>query len=118
MGGIQVETPMPQPTVDASRNDREVVALLSKVRSHLERARRRISQEIREYPTPITACDAQFNHLLEEQAGVSEELRRVREAVERGCQDTSTIGLLAEFARASRYLDEELRGQITASLAA
>jgi len=95
-----------------------VAVLWSRIRDYLESARRRISQEIREYPTPITACDAQFNHLLEEQAGVSEELRRVGEAVDQGCQDTSTLRLLAEFARASRYLDEELRGQITASLAA
>lgn len=44
----------------------------------LEAEKRLVYEEIRNYPTPITACDEQFNHLLEKQARVIAELNRVR----------------------------------------
>ena len=44
----------------------------------LEFEKRRFYEEIRNYPTPITACDQQFNYLLEQQARVTAELSRVR----------------------------------------
>ena len=34
-----------------------------KTREHLENERHRINEEIRNYPTPIAGCDAQFNYL-------------------------------------------------------
>ena len=40
----------------------------------LQWEKRRIDQEIRDYPTPIAACDAQFNFLLEERARIKQEL--------------------------------------------
>jgi predicted nuclease with TOPRIM domain len=44
----------------------------------LETEKRRINEEIRNYPTPIAACDEQFNSLLEEQARIVQELDRLR----------------------------------------
>jgi hypothetical protein len=44
----------------------------------LEAHRQRLYDEIRSYPTPIAGCDQQFNYLLEEQARVIAELRRLR----------------------------------------
>jgi len=44
----------------------------------LETEKRRINEEIRNYPTPIAGCDAQFNSLLEEQAKIVQELDRLR----------------------------------------
>lgn len=41
---------------------------------HLTRARRAINAEISQYPTPISGCDAQFNHLLAERQKVQEAL--------------------------------------------
>jgi hypothetical protein len=35
------------------------------LRRGLEAMAERVADEIRTYPRPITACDAQFNHLLE-----------------------------------------------------
>ena len=43
----------------------------------LRAARRAISREIAGYPTPISGCDAQFNHLLSER----EKVRRALEAL-------------------------------------
>lgn len=34
-------------------------------RAALSIERRRVAREIAEYPTPISGCDAQFNHLLD-----------------------------------------------------
>lgn len=44
-----------------------------------DRLRKRIAElnaEIGAYPAPITGCDAQFNHLLEERARLNAELTR------------------------------------------
>lgn len=43
-------------------------------REHLEQARGKLMAEIRVYPTPITACDVQFNTLLELRQRVAAEL--------------------------------------------
>src|SRR5437660_1086761 len=105
-------------TTPADRVDAEVATLWGKIRARLEDRRRRISQEIREYPTPIAGCDAQFNYLLEERDSVAQELQCAREAVEGDRRDTRTPDLLADLARASRHLDEELRREIVGTLAA
>jgi hypothetical protein len=62
----------------------------------LEAERRRLYEEIRNYPTPIAACDQQFNYLLEQQAQVTAELNRVRSRVDEakpgappGCEATA-----------------------------
>jgi hypothetical protein len=44
----------------------------------LEDEKRRINEEVRNYPTPIAGCDAQFNFLLEEQEKIVKELDRLR----------------------------------------
>lgn len=52
-----------------------------KAREHLESERHRVNEAIRNYPTPIAACDAQFNYLLEERARIVQELDRFKAAV-------------------------------------
>ena len=46
----------------------------SETRSLLEQQRVWIQEEIANYPPPITACDAQFNHLLEQRSRIAREL--------------------------------------------
>jgi len=46
----------------------------------LERIRERVNTEIGQYPSPIPACDAQFNHLLEQRSRIGRELARLRES--------------------------------------
>ena len=43
----------------------------------LEEEKRRLDAEIREYPTPIPRCDAQFNHLFDRRAEIVRELERL-----------------------------------------
>lgn len=44
---------------------------LQAVEDQLTARRAALNEEIAAYPGPITGCDAQFNHLLEERAGLN-----------------------------------------------
>jgi hypothetical protein len=50
----------------------------AQARQRLEAQRLRVQREITAYPAPIPACDAYFNHLLEQRAMICDELARVR----------------------------------------
>ena len=47
------------------------------LRARLERMQETVAAEIRAYPAPIPACDAQYNHLLERRGALSEALARL-----------------------------------------
>jgi|SoiMetStandDraft_5_1073268.scaffolds.fasta_scaffold417386_2 hypothetical protein len=47
------------------------------VRHRLQALMREVGEEISAYPRPITACDAQFNHLLELRRLLPAELARL-----------------------------------------
>ncbi len=47
------------------------------LRARLERTQEAVAAEIRAYPPPIPACDAQYNHLLERREALSEALARL-----------------------------------------
>ena len=55
-------------------DDTQRLEALQVARGSLERERERLREEIETYPPPIPACDAQFNHLLEERVRVAREL--------------------------------------------
>ncbi len=44
-------------------------------RRHLADARDALDAEIRQYPTPVSGCDAQYNHLLAERRRAHEALQ-------------------------------------------
>ena len=50
-------------------------------RAELLAAHRLISGEIRDYPTPISGCDAQFNHLLAERQRISGAMAQLEASV-------------------------------------
>lgn len=54
------------------------------VRSALEAEKHRLDEEIRQYPTPIPRCDAQFNDLYERRARIVKELERLTAQSRRG----------------------------------
>jgi len=54
---------------------------LTVARAELITAQRLLGREIRSYPTPISGCDAQFNHLLAERARVSDALAQLEAPV-------------------------------------
>jgi len=54
------------------------------LRRALDARRQALAEQIGAYPPPIPACDAQFNHLLEQRRQVSAELKRLDEAAAGG----------------------------------
>lgn len=50
------------------------------LRRNLQVLATNVAAEIRSYPRPITACDAQFNHLLELRRLVPAEMQRLEAA--------------------------------------
>jgi hypothetical protein len=52
------------------------------LRHSLEALAKSVAAEIRAYPRPITACDAQFNHLLELRRLLPLELQRLAAAAQ------------------------------------
>lgn len=49
--------------------------IIQDARRSLAAARDALDTEIRDYPTPISGCDAQYNHLLAERRRAHEALR-------------------------------------------
>lgn len=54
---------------------------LSDAISALQDARTQIAAEMRDYPTPISGCDAQFNHLLGERQRIAAALDALNQPV-------------------------------------
>jgi hypothetical protein len=50
-------------------------SIIRTARQHLATACEALDSEIRAYPTPISGCDAQYNHLLAERRRVHEALQ-------------------------------------------
>lgn len=65
-------------TPDAPPN--AVTEVWQRIRLQLESERDRVCHEIRDYPTPIPRCDAQFNHLLELRDSLVRALQRIDES--------------------------------------
>jgi len=79
---------------------------------HLENEMQRVRGEIQTYPAPIPACDAQFNHLLDEREALSSELARVRELMARGDDYDDSSSVVDSFLNASEHLDEATKKEI------
>ena len=54
------------------------------LQARLSQLREAVAREIRAYPAPIPACDAQFNHLLERRAALADALASLDAARETG----------------------------------
>jgi len=78
------------------------------LRQTLEARRQALAGQIGAYPPPIPACDAQFNHLLEQRRQVSAELKRLDEAAAGGTD-------IREFVASSPFAADD--GELAAPLA-
>jgi hypothetical protein len=93
-----------------------VASLWSWIEDHLARKRQRIYDEIKDYPRPIPACDLQFNHLLEDRAGILEEMARMHQACNESLGGRASLAALRDYVRACNYLDQEARKWINSAL--
>lgn len=84
------------------------------VQQHLEKEMRRVNDEIRNYPAPIPACDAQFNYLLEEREALSSELIRVRESMKESSDSEDARSVIDAFLSVSTYVGDSVKREIRA----
>ena len=83
-----------------------------RIRSLLKSKWDRVQEQIRQYPTPIPACDADFNAFLQEREHLSEELGQLDRAMERAVPGDAAR-VIDEFLRTSRHLSDAEKRQIT-----
>jgi hypothetical protein len=79
--------------------ERSLATLQREIAEHLRGVRERLAGEIRSYPTPIPRCDAQFNHLYEQQGRLSRDLDRIE-------GEKPTRPLLERFIASPPYTDD------------
>ena len=91
-------------------------SLWESIREHLKNERHRVNEEIKNYPTPIPACDAQFNYLLEERASIAEELDRLEALSRDSLTRRDHIKFIGEFIASSNYINGEVERRIRSSL--
>jgi hypothetical protein len=95
--------------------ERSLATLQREIAEHLRDIRRRLAGEIRSYPTPITRCDAQFNHLYEQQGRLARDLDRFE-------ADAPTRESIEQFIASAPYSDDaserDFRSRIRRELAA
>ena len=100
----------------------EAMALLEaiwlEIRTHLEKEKNQIYDEIVNYPPPIPACDVQFNHLLEERTRITQELSRAREVSGKGSNYSDSIRLIREFVESCTYINDTLKAKLKSDLEA
>jgi hypothetical protein len=77
----------------------------------LQARERRLYEELKNYPTPITACDQQFNYLLEQQANVAQELARLDHSLVEATTQ-GDVERLAALIRSSTSIDESTKQRL------
>lgn len=81
-----------------------------RIRALLKGKRNRVQEQIRQYPMPIPACDADFNAFLAERERLSEELSRLDAAIDRAAPGDAAA--VREFLQSCRHLTEAEKQQI------
>lgn len=78
---------------------RSIDTLKAEMDAHLDRQRQAVEQQIRAYPPPIPACDAQFNYLLEERDRLCRESAALAEAIDTAPNARAAAKALAVLAK-------------------
>ena len=92
-----------------------VMAMWNKIKDQLDSEQQRIFEEIKNYPSPIAACDQHLTHLLEERERVSQELGRMHAVAEESLAHKNPVKVMDDFMRWSSCFDEESRQQVLSS---
>jgi len=98
------------------RNLATLRSLWKEIKDDLHRSKQVIGEEIRNYPTPIPRCDAQFNHLYEQQARLAQELDRIAALAEKSLEREDYIGLIERFVASAPYADDAAERQLRSRL--
>lgn len=108
-----------------SRRSRRVARDIHALRSlclelgnRVRAAKRLLDEEIRNYPTPITRCDAQFNFLYERRAHLAGALERLDTVAGESGAPANVARLVAELVRAAPYVGGAEEKRLLAGLRA
>jgi hypothetical protein len=93
-------------TRTAARDSAKLASMCSEIKLHLEDRRRALAAEIRDYPTPIPRCDAQFNYLYEQQARLARELDRIGALAGKTLKREVRVELIERFIASAPYTDD------------
>jgi hypothetical protein len=85
------------------------------IQAYLEAHKRDLLTRIHAYPPPITACDDQFNWLLERRDAVAGELARLDATVERGAAEREVDVAVDAFLRTSPCIDADATRRLRAA---
>lgn len=92
-----------------------VDAVFKTLVDYLEAERARIVEEIRSYPPPIPACDAQFNYLLEKRTTLSRELDRLYRIDKALLAGESGVKRLRVFIESSDCIESHTKRRLAAA---
>ena len=94
---------------------------LSEITIQIEADRVRLNEEIRSYPSPIPACDAQFNYLLEEKKHTSRKQDLLKEIAERyrahGAKDQTLRDLIIHLGQIDAQMAQRVQAELDATVA-
>ena len=90
-------------------------SLEAEIAGCLEARKQRLYDEIRSYPTPITACDQQFNYLLDQQTRIAEDLARLKNLIAEA-PSGDPIALLASLIRSLSSIDDDTKERLLVRL--
>ena len=92
--------------METAPDSAKLESMWNEIRLHLEDLRRSLAAEIRNYPTPIPRCDAQFNHLYEQQARLVCYLDGIGAFAGKNPNREDCIELIGRFIASPPYTDD------------
>jgi hypothetical protein len=88
---------------------------LTAFKNQLEETKNRVNKEIGNYPSPIPACDVQFNYFLEERSKISVVLKRVDNLLTKCQMETIEIETIEELIKMSSQIDDGMAERLRAA---
>lgn len=110
--------PSTQPPMRETRRSRSDAgpSRLEVIRDRLLALKKPVDAEIRAYPPPIPACDAQFNYLLDRRAALSRALVRLDAILKEGLPPSEEARALDAFIESCAEFDAEIAGDLCARI--
>ena len=99
-----------------ARDSAKLESMWNEIRHHLEDLRHSLAAEIRNYPTPIPRCDAQFNHLYKQQSRLVRDLDQIGALTGNNAKRGDIIESIRQFVASAPYTDDPAELQLRVRL--
>ena len=88
---------------------------LAEFKNKLEKVKIRVNKEIGNYPSPIPACDVQFNYLLEERSKISVALKWVDDLLTKCQTEIVEIESIEQLIKTLNQIDDSMAARLRAA---